>query len=135
VLALYVIAMSCMGVAMAIVFQLAHVVEDAEFPLPVEETNKMENAWAVHQIETTVDFARSSKVCSWLMGGLNFQVEHHLFPKICHINYPEMSKVVEQTCKEFGVRFSEHKTFAAGVASHYRFLRKMGRADSVPAMA
>ncbi|WP_206292279.1 fatty acid desaturase family protein [Humisphaera borealis] len=134
VLGLYVVAMFCMGVAMSVVFQLAHVVEDAEFPMPVGDTNKMENAWAVHQIETTVDFARDSKICSWLMGGLNFQIEHHLFPKICHINYPEMSKVVEQTCKEFGVRFSEHKTFRSGVASHYRWLKKMGQPEVTPAM-
>lgn len=127
VLVCYAAAMITMGMVMAVVFQLAHVVEEAAFPLPIEDTNKMENAWAVHQIQTTVNFARNSKVCSWLLGGLNFQIEHHLFPKICHINYPAMSKVVKQVCEEFKVKYHEHASFVAGVVSHYRFLREMGR--------
>jgi len=65
---------------------------------------------------------------AWLLGGLNFQVEHHLLPKICHINFPALSKVVEQCCKDFGIRYNEHTTFAAGIASHYRWLKEMGRA-------
>jgi linoleoyl-CoA desaturase len=86
----------------------------------------MDNAWAVHQAETTVNFARHSRVLSWFVGGLNFQVEHHLFPQICHINYPAISKVVEETCREFGVPYMENKSFGAGIASHYRWLRRMG---------
>ena len=66
--------------------------------MPRPETGRMENAWAIHQIETTVDFARRSRVASWLLGGLNFQIEHHLFPRICHVNYPAISTLVEQTC-------------------------------------
>ena len=90
------------------------------------DSNRIENAWAIHQVESTVDFARNSKLAAWLLGGLNFQIEHHLFPRICHINYPAMSKVVEQTCREFGVKYHEHSTFFAGIASHFRWLRQMG---------
>jgi linoleoyl-CoA desaturase len=114
------------GVVVSIVFQLAHCVEEAEFPLPRKNSGSIENAWAIHQAETTVDFARRSRVESWLLGGLNFQIEHHLFPRICHVNYPALSKLVEQTCREFGVKYREHISFRAGLGSHFRWLRRMG---------
>src|SRR6185369_3111568 len=91
----YTIAALVLGMVLSVVFQLAHCVEQAEFPLPRAESGRIENAWAIHQVETTVDFARRSRVAAWLLGGLNFQIEHHLFPRICHINYPAISKVVE----------------------------------------
>jgi linoleoyl-CoA desaturase len=114
------------GVVLSTVFQLAHCVEEAQFPMPDEATNAMETHWAVHQIETTVDFARRSKVLTWLLGGLNYQVEHHLFHKICHVHYPALSKVVEETCREYEIKYNEHKTFMAGVISHFRWLKRMG---------
>ena len=126
VLFFYVVTVSLAGVIVSVVFQLAHCVEEAEFPLPQENSSSMEKSWAIHQVETTVDFSRSSKVESWLLGGLNFQIEHHLFPRVCHVNYPAISSVVEQTCREFGVRYREHLTFRAGLASHFRWLRRMG---------
>jgi linoleoyl-CoA desaturase len=92
----------------------------------------VEMEWAVHQVQTTVDFARKSRVLCWLLGGLNFQIEHHLFSKICHIHYPALSKVVEETCKEFGVRYSSNKTFLSAVASHFRWLVLMGRPSQGP---
>jgi len=125
----YVVAALVLGLILSVVFQLAHAVEQAEFPLPQRDTGRIENSWAIHQVETTVDFARRSRIAAWLLGGLNFQIEHHLFPRICHIHYPAISKVVEQTCKEFGVRYCEHKSFWSGVASHFRWLRQMGTAD------
>ena len=122
----YAVTTIVIGVVLSVVFQLAHCVEQADFPLPQQDTGRIENAWAIHQVETTVDFARRSRVASWLLGGLNFQIEHHLFPRICHVNYPAISKLVEQTCREFGVKYSEHESFWSGVASHFRWLRRMG---------
>ena len=75
----------------------------------------------------TVDFARSNPLWCWFLGGLNFQIEHHLFPRICHIHYPRLSRLVENTCKEFGVQYHAHRGFFAGVASHFRWLRQMGQ--------
>jgi linoleoyl-CoA desaturase len=126
----YAAAAIVLGLVLSVVFQLAHCVEQAEFPLPRHDTGRIENAWAIHQVETTVDFARRSPVAAWLLGGLNFQIEHHLFPRICHVNYPAISKLVEQTCKEFGLRYSEHRSVWSGVASHFRWLRRMGMADT-----
>jgi len=131
---IYGVAAAVAGIVLSVVFQLAHCVEGAEFPLPEQGTARIEHAWAVHQAETTVDFARRSRVVAWLLGGLNFQIEHHLLPRICHVNFPALSKVVEATCRQFGVKFAEHHSFRAGVASHFRWLRQMGRspADAHP---
>lgn len=126
VLLFYVLIAALAGVVVSVVFQLAHCVEEAEFPMPVEDSGSMESAWAVHQVQTTMDFARRSKVESWLLGGLNFQIEHHLFPRVCHVHYPAISSLVEQTCRDFGVRYGEHPTFRAGLWSHFRWLRRMG---------
>jgi linoleoyl-CoA desaturase len=91
---------------------------------------RIDNAWAIHQVETTVDFARRSRVVTWLVGDLNFQIEHYLFPRISHVHYPAISKLVEQTCRDFGVRYTEFKSFRTGIASHFRWLRRMGRPNA-----
>jgi linoleoyl-CoA desaturase len=85
----------------------------------------------VHQAETSVDFSRRSRLTSWLLGGLNFQIEHHLFPRISHVHYPAISRLVEQTCREFGIRYTEHRSFWAGIGSHFRWLRRMGMPDTM----
>lgn len=136
VLITYAIASFVSGVVLSIVFQLAHCVEGAQFPVPVEQDDgsraKIQTEWAVHQVQTTVDFSRRNPVLSWFLGGLNFQIEHHLFHKISHVHYPALSKVVEQTCKEYGVSYKSHRTFFSALASHYRWLREMGRPVRVP---
>jgi linoleoyl-CoA desaturase len=123
----YGIAAAVLGSVLSVVFQLAHAVEDAEFPMPLESTGNMEHAWAIHQVETTVDFARGSRLAAWLLGGLNFQIEHHLLPRICHVNFPALAPIVEETCREYGIEYNQHPSFRAGLASHFRWLRRMGK--------
>jgi linoleoyl-CoA desaturase len=130
VLSYYAVAGLVTGIVLSVVFQVAHCVEEAEFPLPRESSGRLDNAWAIHQAETTVDFARQSRVVAWLFGGLNFQIEHHLFPRISHVNYPAISKLVDETCRDFGIRYTEHKSFRAGLASHFRWLRRMGTSNT-----
>jgi linoleoyl-CoA desaturase len=132
VLVHYGIAALVLGTALAVVFQVAHCVEEAAFPLPSAGTGRIERAWAIHQAETTVDFARPSRLVAWLLGGLNFQIEHHLFPRISHVNYPAISKLVEQTCRDFGVTYTEHRSFREGVTAHFRWLRRMGMPNTTP---
>jgi linoleoyl-CoA desaturase len=131
VLLCYVAASMVQGVVLSVVFQLAHCVEEADFPLPREDTGRMEAAWAVHQVETTVDFARGNRLLSWFIGGLNFQIEHHLFPRICHVHYPALAPLVEETCREFGLRYRAQDSVLAGMTSHFRWLRRMGKAGTV----
>ena len=125
VLLFYTTTSAVAGVLLALVFQMAHVVEEADFPAPNATSRQMDTPWAVHQLETTVDFSRDSRVLSWLIGGLNFQIEHHLFPRISHVHYPAVARVVEATCREYGITYRTHRSFAAGIASHYRWLRQL----------
>lgn len=126
VILFYALAAAVAGLLLALVFQMAHVVEEAAFPSACADSGVVESAWAVHQLETTVDFARDNRVLGWLVGGLNFQIEHHLFTRVCHIHYPALAGVVEETCREFGVKYAAHRSFGSGIASHYRWLRRMG---------
>lgn len=113
------------GLVLGLVFQLAHVVEGTDFPY-VNEKGNIEEAWAVHQMRTTANFARKSFWATWLCGGLNMQVEHHLFPKVCHIHYPKISDIVKKTADEFNVPYIENHTFAGALRSHYKMLKKFG---------
>ncbi len=115
------------GLVLSVVFQLAHTVEETAFPTPADNNN-IENEWAIHQIETTANFATRNKLISWLVGGLNFQIEHHLFPKISHIHYPEISKIIKSTCAEFGVKYIEYRRMRDAVVSHILHLKQMGQA-------
>lgn len=117
------------GLVISIVFQLAHTVEHTDFPLPSALTNKIENEWAIHQIQTTANFATKSKLTSWFLGGLNFQIEHHLFPKISHVHYPAISKIVKQTAEEMGVKYIEFKRTHHAIWSHVAYLKRLGRLD------
>ena len=131
VLGYYVLTGIVMGFLLSVVFQVAHCVEEAEFPAPRPGTERLEHAWAVHQAETSVDFSRRSRLLTWLLGGLNFQIEHHLFPRISHVHYPAISGLVQQTCREFGIRYMAHRSFGAGIRSHFRWLRRMGMPDTI----
>lgn len=123
----FLIFTSFAGLVLSLVFQLAHTVEHTAFPLPDEVTGKMENEWAVHQIKTTANFATQNKVICWLVGGLNFQIEHHLFPKISHVHYPKISKIIREACNEYGIEYIEYSKMRYAVASHVAFLKQMGR--------
>ena len=99
----FVIVMLTVGLIMGVVFQLAHINGEATFPEPVGSPKRIENEWAVHQVETTTDFAPRNWLLNFYVGGLNYQIEHHLLPHICHLNYPRLAPIVRATCEEFGV--------------------------------
>ncbi|MCR6640763.1 MAG: acyl-CoA desaturase [Sporocytophaga sp.] len=116
-----------LGLVLSVVFQLAHVVENTEFSEPPAE-GKVEDEWAVHQLKTTSNFATNDPFVTWYTGGLNFQVEHHLFPNISHVHYPELNKIVKRVCLELNVPYNEYPTFSAALASHLNHLKETGRA-------
>ncbi|MFN5251712.1 MAG: fatty acid desaturase family protein [Bacteroidia bacterium] len=124
----YGLTLATTGITLGVVFQLAHTTENLEFPEPDPATLKIENAWFVHQLQTTANFATKSKVLGWFTGGLNFQVEHHLFPRMSHIHYPEVSKIVKQVCADYNIVYNEQPTFLAGLRSHIRHLKAIGAA-------
>ena len=114
------------GLLLAVVFQSAHVLEDTTFPLP-DTSGNIENDWAIHQLYTTANFAPKSRLLSWLIGGLNYQIEHHLFPTICHVHYPKISEIVKITAQEFNFPYHSYPTFISVVGAHARMLKRLGR--------
>jgi linoleoyl-CoA desaturase len=127
----YALCAAVLGVVLSVVFQLAHCVEGAEFREVGATDPTVERPWAVHQVECTVDFARKSRLAAWLLGGLNFQIEHHLFPGICHVHYPALAPIVEAACRDHGVDYQGSMSFRQALGSHFRWLRRMGRAETV----
>ena len=116
------------GFILTVVFQPAHVMPDSDYPLPDDKGN-MENSWAISQLLTTTNFAPKSRIFSWYVGGLNFQIEHHLFPNICHVHYKKLSEIVKRTAEEFGFPYHVQRTFIAALVSHGRMLRKLGQGE------
>lgn len=114
------------GFILAVIFQPAHVIEGTEYPVPDEDGN-LENNWAIHQLRTTTNFGHRHKLFSWYVGGLNYQVEHHLFPNICHVHYRKIAPIVEKTAKEFGVPYKSKNTFFAAIVAHGRLLKELGK--------
>lgn len=120
-----IITMIC-GLTTSIVFQLAHVVQGTQFHMPANQAAEGKQEWAVHQVISTANFATSSRSLHWLLGGLNFQIEHHLFPRISHIHYPVISNYVKQACRKAGVTYHEYRSMADAIVSHLTHLRKLG---------
>jgi linoleoyl-CoA desaturase len=118
------------GFILTVTFQTAHVVENTIHETSVEKS-EIADSWAVHQVKTTADFSRKSKFWNWYLGGLNFQIEHHLFPNICHIHYHKISGIIEETVKEHNLVFNEYSSFYQAVRSHYNMLKFFGR-ETVP---
>ncbi|RYE23808.1 MAG: acyl-CoA desaturase [Sphingobacteriales bacterium] len=114
------------GLLLSCIFQLAHVMETAEYPLPTDD-RKMENNWAIHQLLNTANFSPRSKGVFWFVGGLNHQIEHHLFPHICHIHYKQVAVLVEETANEYGLPYHVQPSFMRAVVEHGRMLKKLGR--------
>lgn len=119
-----------LGFLFALVFQLAHVVDKADFPRP-GENGTMSDEWAVHQMRTTVDFATDNRFLTWALGGLNFQAEHHLFPRISHVHYPELHPLVEAKAAELGYEIRSYPTALAAIQGHYRHMKAMANPHNV----
>jgi linoleoyl-CoA desaturase len=123
----FLVASFVLAFVLALTFQLAHCVEEAETASVEEMAEVGRVEWARHQVETTVDFAPASRFLAWYMGGLNFQIEHHLFSRVCHTHYPSLAPIVQDACGRHGIRYQVHLTLAEAVGSHVRWLRRMGR--------
>jgi linoleoyl-CoA desaturase len=118
------------GFILSTIFQMAHIVEEAHQPMPNQEGN-IENAWAIHQLETTANFAPKNRILNWYIGGLNYQIEHHLFPNVCHVHYRKIADIVQQTAKEFKLDYHVQPTFRQALGSHVRMLKALGTKASL----
>ncbi len=117
------------GLLISIIFQTAHVMPSTQFPIP-NENGIIENDWTIHQLATTTNYSPKSKFFSWLIGGLNYQVEHHLLPNICHVHYKSISHIIAETAKEYGIPYHMKKTFFAALIDHVKMLKQLGKSNS-----
>jgi linoleoyl-CoA desaturase len=113
------------GITLGVVFQLAHVVESTSHPEP-DEAGAMPQSWVVHELATTANFAPRNHLLNWYVGGLNFQVEHHLFPKVCSVHYPKLAPIVQEMAARYGLPYHSNHTFLGAIRSHLRTLRSFG---------
>lgn len=120
------------GLLITTVFQLAHIVPTTEYPLP-DQNGVVEGDWASHQLFTTSNFSPNSRIFSWFIGGLNYQIEHHLLPNICHVHYRKISHIVANTAKEYGLPYHNKHSFLSAVREHFRMLRQLGKMDNLKA--
>jgi len=120
------------GLILSIVFQLAHVVGDTQMPLP-DDTGNMKNTWAIHQLFTTVNFSTKNRLVNWFTGGLNHQVEHHIFPNISHVHYTKISEIVKKTAQEFNLPYYEYQTTRSAIVAHFKHLKEMGMNPAISA--
>ena len=127
VLIAYLIVASVLGLVLSLVFQLAHCVEETKFSQSTIAESRFPLGWEAHQIEATANFACQCRWLTWFVGGLNHQIEHHLFPRISHIHYPGLAPLVEEICRRHGVRYSVNESLWGALGSHYLFLRRLGR--------
>ncbi len=114
------------GFTLGIIFQPAHVIEGSSFE-DAKEIEVVEENWAVHQLKTTCNFAQKNKILSWYVGGLNYQIEHHLFPNVCHVHYKKIAKIVRKTANEFNIPYKSYPTFMSALVSHGKMLYALGR--------
>jgi linoleoyl-CoA desaturase len=127
VLLFYLLTSFTLGLTLSVVFQLSHCVEGTDFLGPLADKNGKKREWAVHQVQTTIDFARRNYLLTWYIGGLNYQIEHHLFPHIAHVHYPRLARIIEQVCSDFGIPYRADLSFWGALRSHRRWLYRMGR--------
>lgn len=121
------------GFILAAIFQPAHVIPSSNYPMP-DESGNIDADWAVSQLYNTANFAPGARLFSWYVGGLNYQVEHHLFPNICHIHYRKISEIVKSTALEYNLPYNSQKTWGKALALHTKMLYDLGHYDQAPGL-
>jgi linoleoyl-CoA desaturase len=128
VLTFYLAISWTVGLLLATMFQLAHCVEPAVFP--AADTPRRGPDFIDHQLRTTVDVHCRTRLgrgaLHWLMGGLDFQVEHHLAPRLPHTIYPLVAERLSRVCTESQLTVHSHATPWSAIRSHFRWLKAMG---------
>lgn len=119
------------GLLISIVFQVSHIIPGAEFPR-TDKNGLIAGDWYMHQFATTINYSPRSKLFTWLIGGLNYQIEHHLLPGVCHVHYKELSKIVIDTAKEYGMPYRSNRTFFTAIRAHVTMLRQLGNMPQIP---
>lgn len=121
------------GILVSMVFQIAHIMPENAFPLP-NEKGLIKNGWYRHQFTTTSNFAPKNKFLFWFIGGLNYQIEHHVLPDVCHVHYKKLTHIVAETAQEFGMPYHVKKNMYSAIVDHIKMLRLLGRNQNTQAV-
>jgi linoleoyl-CoA desaturase len=121
------------GLLLALFTQLAHINDAVAFPALGRAPRA--DDWAAHQVRTTANFATRNLVVNWFAGGLNFQIEHHLFPHLPHTRYLAISPMVREAALQFGLPYIEYPTLRQAVSSHIRLLHRLSVPNEAPKFA
>jgi linoleoyl-CoA desaturase len=113
------------GMSVTLVFQTTHTIDSTYFPA---NRSEFDNG-VYHIFATTADYATENPVVSWLAGGLNHHIVHHLCPFVCHTHYAPLTRIVGQTAEEFGVPYRQHSTMARAIRHHLILLKQLGNED------
>lgn len=117
------------GLTFALIFQVTHIYEGTHFPHPDKDGN-IDNNYALHVLETTADFSRKKPLGTWLMGGINIHVIHHIFPKVCHVHYPQLTQILKETADDFGIDYYENPNFWVALKKHMWMLKHLSKPDA-----
>ena len=118
------------GLLVSIIFQIAHIMPVNEFPLP-DDQGLIDDNWYGHQFATTSNFSPKSNLLFWLIGGLNYQIEHHVLPDVCHVHYKELTQIVSETAREYGMPYHVKKSLVHAIWDHTKMLRLLGKKQEV----
>lgn len=121
----FLLAHLIIGLSVALVFQTTHCVDGTYFPLSRSEFDN----GIYHIFATTADYATTKPLVSWLTGGLNHHIVHHLCPFVCHTHYASLTRIVKQTAEEFGVPYRQHPTMRRAIKHHLLLLKQLGNED------
>jgi linoleoyl-CoA desaturase len=117
------------GLCFALLFQVTHIYSGTHYPIPDKDGNILNN-YFIHVLETTADFSRKDRFVTWLTGGINIHVVHHLFPNINHAHYIPLTHIVKQTAEEFGMQYQENPNFWVALKLHMKMLKYLSRKDA-----
>ncbi len=129
VISMFITQLVVAGTILSAIFQTAHIIPSCDIINPKDGEDTIKENWLVHQLLTTTNYAMKNKFITWFFGSLNYQVEHHLFPNICHVHYPAIAPIVQATTTEFGIPYHAERTFTDAVINHYKLLKDLGRYD------
>ena len=113
------------GLAVTLVFQTTHTIDSTYFPT---DRGEFDNG-VYHIFATTADYATENGLVSWLAGGLNHHIVHHLCPFVCHTHYAPLTRIVKQTAEEFGVPYRQHPTMTQAIRHHLILLKQLGNGN------
>ncbi len=114
------------GLTLGVIFMVTHLHEHTKWPEP-DRSGVINNSFPRHIFETTSDFAVDNRLVTWISGGLNIHVIHHLFPKISQIHLPALVGIVKETAAEFDIKYYTYPTTWSAIRSHLNAIRQLGR--------